>query len=98
MCRDSLKGVGLTAVAEAGGHIMEERDVRRKSPHLGRQCRAQEALRQGRRSMVSNFRSSLWGGLFLVGQRAEEGNAVGVLLRGRPGACAERVQMEGKSQ
>lgn len=42
MCGDSLKGVGLTAVAEAGGHILEERDVRQKSPHLGRQCRAQE--------------------------------------------------------
>lgn len=88
LCRDSLKGVGLTAVAEGGGPTIEEHDVRRKSPHLGRQCRAQEALRQDRRATVSNFGSSLWGGLFLVGQRAEEGNPVGVLLKRPPwGLC-----------
>lgn len=79
--RDSLKGLGHTTVAEGRGHAMEEHDLRRKSPHLGRQCRAQEPLRQGRGAIVSNLGSSLWGRRFLVGQRAKEGNPVGALLK-----------------
>lgn len=72
MCKDSQKRVELRAAAEGRAHTTEECDTRLKSPYLGGQHRAREALRQVRRAKVSSLGSSLLGVLFSAGQRVEE--------------------------
>ena len=71
--RGGLKGEGVWAVAEGRGHTVQECDSRLKSRDLGWQRRAQEAFRQGRKTM-STLLGPLFGEDRSGGSGAEERN------------------------
>ena len=75
--RGGLKGERVRAAAEGRGHTMQEHDPRLKSRDLGWQHRAQEAFRQGRKTVCPPCWVLGFGRTVLVGQEQRKGAQVG---------------------